>query len=89
MEFVMLEHHPNDSRIKIDGSGTCQSLTSRMGTGGGQRASGDNYKRQVTLIEKRFFEWHEDDRSVTLRNKSGSYGGGSEVLVICIGNGSV
>lgn len=36
-----------------------------------------------TLTEKRFFEWHEDDVSVTLRNHSGSYGGGSEVLVIC------
>ena len=36
-----------------------------------------------TLTEKRFFEWHEDDVSVTLRNKSGSYGGGSEVFVIC------
>lgn len=36
-----------------------------------------------TLTEKRFFEWHEDDKSVTLRNKSGSYGGGSKVLVIC------
>ena len=35
-----------------------------------------------TLTEKRFFEWHEDDVSVTLRNKGGSYGGGSEVLVI-------
>lgn len=35
-----------------------------------------------TLTEKRFFEWHIDDKSVTLRNKSGSYGGGSEVLVI-------
>lgn len=28
-----------------------------------------------TLTEKRFFEWHEDDISVTIRNKSGSYGG--------------
>lgn len=36
----------------------------------------------MTLTEKRFFEWHEDDRSVSLRAKSGSYGGGSEVLVI-------
>lgn len=35
-----------------------------------------------TLTEKRFFEWYEDDVSVTLRNRSGSYGGGSEVLVI-------
>lgn len=35
MMKCMLEHHPNDSRIKIDQSGTCQSLTQRMGTGGG------------------------------------------------------
>lgn len=35
-----------------------------------------------TYTEKRFFEWHEDDVSVTLREKSGSYGGGSEVFVI-------
>ena len=37
------------------------------------------------MTEKRFFEWHEDDISVTLRNKSGSYGGGSETLVISNG----
>lgn len=30
-----VENHPNDSRVKIDESGTCQTLTSRMGTGGG------------------------------------------------------
>lgn len=35
MKFIMLESHPNDSRIKVDNSGTCQSLTGRMGTGGG------------------------------------------------------
>ena len=39
--------------------------------------------KQKTLTEKRFFEWHEDDVAVTLRNKGGSYGNGSEVLVIC------
>ena len=33
-------------------------------------------EKQITLTEKRFFEWHEDDKSVTLRNKGGSYGGG-------------
>ena len=38
--------------------------------------------KKITVTEKRFFEWHEDDLSVTLRNKGGSYGGGSEVLVI-------
>ena len=36
----------------------------------------------VTMTEKRFFKWEEDDVSVTLRSKSASYGGGSEVLVI-------
>lgn len=37
---------------------------------------------KITLTEKRFFEWHEDDIAVSLRACSGSYGGGSEVLVI-------
>lgn len=32
---IMLEYHPHDSRIKIDNSGNCQTLTNRMGTGGG------------------------------------------------------
>lgn len=32
---IMLENHPNDSRVKIDESGNSQTLTSRMGTGGG------------------------------------------------------
>ena len=31
--------------------------------------------KQTTLTEKRFFEWYEDDVSVTLGNKGGSYGG--------------
>ena len=33
-------------------------------------------KKMKTVTEKRFFEYHEDDISVTLRNKSGSFGGG-------------
>lgn len=35
-----------------------------------------------TYTEKRFFEWHEDDVSVTIRNCGASYGGGSEVLIV-------
>lgn len=38
-----------------------------------------------TFAEKRFFHWVEDDIAVSLRNRSGSYGGGSEVLVLCCG----
>ena len=30
-----VENHPTDSRVKIDPNGTVQTLTSRMGTGGG------------------------------------------------------
>ena len=29
-----IENHPADSRVDIDESGTIQTLTSRMGTGG-------------------------------------------------------
>ena len=32
---VLLEHHPNDSRLRITDDGICQTLNSRMGTGGG------------------------------------------------------
>ena len=39
-------------------------------------------KKTICYAEKRFFEWHEDDRSVTIREKGGSYGGGSETLVV-------
>lgn len=36
----------------------------------------------ITVTEKRFQEYRKDNTSVTLRNRSGTYGGGSEVLVI-------
>jgi len=35
LEHICLESHPSDSRIRIDDSGTIQTLRSRMGTGGG------------------------------------------------------
>jgi DNA (cytosine-5)-methyltransferase 1 len=35
MEAYSVENHPADSRVDIDESGTVQTLTSRMGTGGG------------------------------------------------------
>ena len=34
-EQIYLESHPNDSRIGIEDSGASQTLSSRMGTGGG------------------------------------------------------
>lgn len=32
---VVVEHHPNDSRVTVSKDGTVQTLTGRMGTGGG------------------------------------------------------
>lgn len=39
---LILEHHPHDSRITIKDDDICQSLTQRMGTGGGQRATNND-----------------------------------------------
>ena len=33
----------------------------------------------IVFTEKRFFEWNEDDKSVTLRNAGASYGGAVNV----------
>lgn len=74
-DIICLEYHPNDSRIRIADDDICQSLTQRMGTGGVTYLWYLKYMNVITLTEKRFFEWHEDEVSVTLRNKSGSYGG--------------
>lgn len=38
--------------------------------------------KQTTLTEKRFFDWIEDDISVALRYKSGSYGGGQKYWLL-------
>lgn len=35
----------------------------------------------TAFAEKRFFKWEEDEQSVSLRARSGSYGGGSETLI--------
>lgn len=41
-------------------------------------------KTMKTVTEKRFFEYHEDDISVTLRNKGGSFGGGAKCLLFAL-----
>ena len=38
-------------------------------------------REQICFTEKRFFYWVKDNTSVSLRAKSGSYGGGSETLI--------
>ena len=36
---IAIENHPNDSRVKLSENNVVQSLTGRMGTGGGQHAN--------------------------------------------------
>lgn len=61
----------NDPTLKIDTEGVGFSL----------RAREFKDPQIVCYAEKRFCEWYEDKKGVTLRASSGSYGGGSEVLV--------
>ena len=48
-----IENHPADSRVNIDESGKVQTLTSRMGTGGGRETfnSGENFARTLGVYE--------------------------------------
>ena len=43
MKYIILENHPNDSRVKIVENGICQTLSTRMGTGGGECAISARY----------------------------------------------
>ena len=38
--MMCIENHPADSRVRIAEDGIVQTLSSRMGTGGGQRTYG-------------------------------------------------
>ena len=53
-QCVVIENHPADSRVKISKDGMVQTLSSRMGTGGGQRAyayGGRNGKLHCSQID--------------------------------------
>lgn len=62
---ITLEHHPTDSRIKIEESDAIQTLTSRMGTGG----------NNVPLVMS------DEEPPVTLKIRSGCEGGGKGALI--------
>lgn len=67
MKCITLEHHPNDSRIKISEDGICQSLTSRMGTGGNNVPLILCFSKQKQAQSKDDYEtWVEGDKANTL-----------------------
>ena len=61
-----VENHPNDSRVKIDDSGTCQTLTSRMGTGGGNVPLVMFSKHRRAKFQGDFETWGESQTTNTL-----------------------
>ena len=91
-EAYSIENHPADSRVNLDESGKVQTLTSRMGTGGGN---------VPMVMEPKLFEFHGQDvrlkgpLEIAPTAQAGYGEGGStkplvieEVPVICLqGNG--
>ena len=65
MKYINLEYHPCDSRIKIVDYDVCQTLNSRMGTGGGNVPL-------ILVLEDRGVQisWNTDELSPTLRAES-------------------
>lgn len=51
-----VENHPADSRVNLDEDGKVQTLTSRMGTGGGN---------VPMVMEPKAYEWHNQDSRIT------------------------
>lgn len=56
MKYINLEYHPCDSRIRVVDNDICQTLNTRMGTGGGNvpliLAIHEASEQQVTFQEE-------------------------------------
>ena len=61
-----IENHPNDSRVNIDESGKTQTLTTRMGTGGGNVPMVMEEKTVLTASKASFFMRTEEELASTL-----------------------
>jgi len=73
---LMVENHPADSRVKIDETGATQTLTSRMGTGGG------NVPMLMQPFTSSSFAQYTEGVG-TIRAQGGDLGGGgSETLIV-------
>ena len=72
---IALEHHPNDSRVKISEDGIVQTLNARMGMGGGNVP--------MVMYENYQFANYRQECG-TLKAIGCEYGGGSENLLVQI-----
>ena len=74
-----IENHPADSRVGIDDSGKVQTLTSRMGTGGGNVPM---VMESVPYAAQSYHEIIESPVGASLKASGGVLGGGSENFVV-------
>lgn len=67
MKHINLEYHPHDSRIKIASDDICQTLSSRMGTGGNNVPLVLVFSKVKRAQHKDDFEtWQKSETSNTL-----------------------
>lgn len=89
---VAIENHPNDSRVKLDESGTIQTLTGRAGTGGGNvpmvmnerqyaLTVGEDVANTLTGTDYKGTQCVFECDPKTLKIRSGCDGGGKGALV--------
>ena len=80
--ILIIENHPADSRVDIDESGTVQTLTSRMGTGGGNVPLVMYSKSHRARSEDDFETWKESEVTNTM-NTFDSGDSRATDLVVC------
>lgn len=69
-QAIPVENHPNDSRVKLSEDGIVQTLSGRMGTGGGNTP--------IVLecySQDAYDKYTPNDKSATIKNTGGVYGG--------------
>lgn len=72
-----IENHPNDSRCKLSDGNTVQTLSSRMGTGGGNTPM-----ILECYSQDAYDKYSPNSVAPTIKNSGGVYGGGSETLIV-------
>ena len=88
-----VENHPADSRVSLDENGKVQTLTSRMGTGGGNVPLVMEAKAIYTHPQNDTWEFEKENRVQTLSASMGMGGGNvplvMEKKIINLNNGDV
>lgn len=72
---IAIENHPNDSRIKLSEDNVVQTLSGRMGTGGGNTPM-----ILECYSQDAYDKYTKNGMSATLKNTGGVYGGGEVKL---------